>query len=373
MKYTTLKEIEIAKEMVSPPGDTLAETIEMKGISQPMLALRTGRPVKTINEIIKGKTAIMPETAIQLERVLGIEAGFWLERERIYRLELAEIEEAQQLLKEKEWLEKFPLNAMKKLGWINFENNILSKSEAILSFFGVSGKEPYYNYYHKAVYESAYRMSKSNGKNPYCVSAWLKQGEHQAEKIKASTYNVAVFKNALDKIKVLMEKQPKDSFTELKRICGEAGVKVVHTPCLPQTNLHGSTRWLNDTPVIQLSNLYKRNDIFWFTFYHEAGHIIKHGKNAKKNVFVEGLTYTDEELIKENEADEFAIKYMLTREQEDIIKEHLPLKKLAILEFAKRFHTHPAIIVGRLARQDESLNKLGWALKIFKKIDLGLS
>jgi len=373
MKYKTLKEIEIAKEMISPPGDTLAETLEIKGISQPMLALRTGRPVKTINEIIKGKTAIMPETAIQLERVLGIEAGFWLERERIYRLELAEIEEAKQLLKEKEWLENFPLNVMKKLGWINFENNILSKSDAIFSFFGVSGKEPYYNYYHKWVYESAYRMSKSNGKNPYCVSAWLKQGEHQAEKITASTYNIADFKEALDKIKMLMEKQPQIFFGTLQKICAEAGVKVVHTECLPQTKLHGSTRWLNDTPVIQLSNLYNRNDIFWFTFFHEAGHIIKHGKNAKKTVFVEGLIYTDEELIKENEADEFAIKYMLTREQENIIKEHLQLKKQTILEFAKEYHTHPAVIVGRLAREDESLNKLGWALKIFKKIDLGIS
>lgn len=370
MKYTSLQDIEDAKEMISPPGDTLAETIEIKGISQPMLAMRMGRPLKTINEIIKGKTAIMPETAIQLERVLGIEAEFWLERERIYRLELAEIEEAEQMLDNVEWIENFPLKAMKKLGWVDFENNVLSKTDAVFSFFGVSGKEPYYNYYHKNVYESAYRMSTQNDKNPYAVSAWLKQGEHEAEKLSVADYSSGNFKAALNDIKSLMANQPANFFTELQSICSSVGVSVVHTPCLPKTNLHGSTRWLNDRPLIQLSNLYNRNDIFWFTFFHEAGHIIKHGK---RDIFVEGLTYSEDGLVKEEEANQFAIKYTLSNEQEDILMQNIPLNKDSIVAFAKEFNTHPSMIIGRFARQYPLLNAIGWQFKFFKKIDLSVS
>ena len=70
---------------VSPPGDTLLETIETLGISQSELAERMGRPKKTINEIIKGKTAVTPDTALQLERVLGVPASFWNNRVRQYR------------------------------------------------------------------------------------------------------------------------------------------------------------------------------------------------------------------------------------------------------------------------------------------------
>ena len=49
------------------------------------LAESTGRPRKTINEIIAGKAEITAETALQLERVLGIPASFWNNLERNYQ------------------------------------------------------------------------------------------------------------------------------------------------------------------------------------------------------------------------------------------------------------------------------------------------
>jgi len=64
-------------DLVSPPGETLAEVLEQLGMTQADLAERTGRPKKTISEIVTGKAAIAPETALQLERVLGISANFW--------------------------------------------------------------------------------------------------------------------------------------------------------------------------------------------------------------------------------------------------------------------------------------------------------
>ena len=368
--YKNLKEIQIARQLISPPGDTLAETMELKGISQPILAMRMDRPLKTINEIIKAKTAITPETAIQLELVLGIEAKFWLEREKIYRLELAEIEHAEALLSTKEFISNFPLVAMKKLQWINFEDSVTSMANSLYAFFGITGEEAYFNYYHKNVYEAAYRMSTQNKKNPFAVAAWLKQGEHLADQMKVPTYDVSKFKDALLEIKNVMAKQPTDFFSQLQSLCESAGVKVVHTPCLPSTQLHGSTRWLNDNPLIQLSNLYNRNDIFWFTFFHEAGHIIKHGK---REVFVEGLKYSAEEQIKEDEANEFAVKYTFTKSQEKEVLENIPLSKISIYEFAEKFNTHPAMIIGRLARIDKKLNAIGHQYNIFEKIDLSAS
>ncbi len=74
-----------------PPGETLFENLDAIGMSQVELAERTGRPKKTINEIIKGKAAITPETALQFERVLGIPAGFWNNLERNYQETLARI------------------------------------------------------------------------------------------------------------------------------------------------------------------------------------------------------------------------------------------------------------------------------------------
>jgi HTH-type transcriptional regulator/antitoxin HigA len=80
-------------DSVSSPGETLLETIETIGMSQAELAMRMGRPGKTINEIIHKKAIITAETALQLEQVLHIPASFWLKREQQYRESLARLAE----------------------------------------------------------------------------------------------------------------------------------------------------------------------------------------------------------------------------------------------------------------------------------------
>jgi len=67
-----------------------------------------------------------------------------------------------------------------------------------------------------------------------------------------------------------MATHPDDYYIQLQNSCLRAGVKVVYTPCIKKAPISGCSRWLGDTPLIQLSGRYKRNDIFWFTFFHEA-------------------------------------------------------------------------------------------------------
>lgn len=80
-----------------PPGETLLDTIEALGMSQAELSERTGRPKKTINEIINGKAPITPDTALQLERVLGVSAAFWNNLGKNYRETLARLAEQERL------------------------------------------------------------------------------------------------------------------------------------------------------------------------------------------------------------------------------------------------------------------------------------
>src|SRR5690348_15073957 len=101
-----------------PPGTTLRETLESMGLTQSDLAERTSRPKKTINEIVQGKAAITPETALQLEQVLGIPAAFWNDLERRYRASLAREAERKQLVEYLPWLSDFPVREMISRGWI---------------------------------------------------------------------------------------------------------------------------------------------------------------------------------------------------------------------------------------------------------------
>jgi HTH-type transcriptional regulator / antitoxin HigA len=120
---------------------------------------------------------------------------------------------------------------------------------------------------------------------------------------------------------------------------------VVHTPCINKAPINGSTRWIKDTPLIQLTGRYKRNDSFWFTFFHEAGHILLHGK---KDIFLENIDYSEKDKQKEKEADNFAIKWTLSKEEQEEILQRLRITEADVIEFAEKFNTHPAIIIGRL-------------------------
>jgi addiction module HigA family antidote len=372
MKLKTQEDIDFAKSMISPPGDTLFETIEALGISQSELASRMARPVKTINEIIQGKASVTPETAIQLERVTGVPADFWLEREKNYRLELAEILEAERVLQEKEWLANFPIKDIIKHGWIQVSTkDPLECVEAIFRFFRVGNKEGFYNCSCYASLASPdYRLTRQADKNPYALAAWLRQGEIQAEGMEVAAFDRRKFKDSLQEIKAVMAAHPEDFFVHLTRISGEAGVKVVHTPSLPHAKVHGATRWMGDTPLIQLSNQWKRNDIFWFTFFHEAGHILKHGK---KEVFIEGIEPTELAKVKEQEADDFAISLTFSLKEEE---EFLALggpngwTTKQVGDFAKKVGTHPAMIVGRLERNKIITPGQGYVHGFYQKIDL---
>ena len=71
------------------PGEILEEELVARAMTQKELAQKMGRPAQSVNEIVRGKRALTPETALGLERVLGVEASLWVRLEGDYRLALA--------------------------------------------------------------------------------------------------------------------------------------------------------------------------------------------------------------------------------------------------------------------------------------------
>lgn len=100
----TPEDLSFSPDWAVPPGETLQEIIDDLGMSQAELANRLERPKKLVNEIIQGKAAITPDTAIQLERVLGLKAQFWLNLEQNYREALARQKDRAFLAQHVEWL-----------------------------------------------------------------------------------------------------------------------------------------------------------------------------------------------------------------------------------------------------------------------------
>jgi len=327
------------------PGETLAEKLEEMEMGPKEFALRTGKPDKTIIAVLKGESSITPDMAIQFENVTKIPATFWMNHQRSYDEFIAREKRKVAIEESISWARQFPLSDMIKKAWLPQVNTIQEKTMEMLAFFGFSTHRAWEEYYFNQQLKVAFRLSLAQTKEPYAISAWLRKGELQAAELQANEYSEKKFKEALPKIKAIMAKQPEGFFNQLQSICLEAGVKVVHTPCIQKAPISGSTRWLKDTPLIQLTGRYKRNDSFWFTFFHEAGHILLHGK---KDIFLENLDYTDKDIAKEKEADEFACKWTLSKVEEEEVLASASLNEKNIRKFAQQFNTHPAIIIGRL-------------------------
>lgn len=327
------------------PGETLEEKLEELGMGSKEFAIRTNKPEKTISAILSGKSSITPEMAVLFEHVLKIPAHFWLNMQRSYDEYIAREELKIMLAESISWAKKFPFADMVSKGWLNAKSTYEEKTSELLAFFSLSNHTAWENYYFKQQLKVAFRISLAQLKEPYAISAWLRQGEILASQLATNPYNEKGFKEILPEIKKLMVNHPENFFEQLQAKCASVGVKVVYTPCISKAPISGSTRWINDIPLIQLSGRYNRNDSFWFTFFHEAGHILLHGK---KEIFLEQSEYADKDDSKEIEADNFAVKWTLKTEQETEIIQNMPLTDKQVIDFATKFETHPALIIGRL-------------------------
>jgi addiction module HigA family antidote len=87
----------LISDLAIHPGEFLAEEIAARGLSQKELARLLGRSPQVVNEIVRGKKAITPATAVGLERALpGLSARYWLNLQVDYELTLAYQEAARQ-------------------------------------------------------------------------------------------------------------------------------------------------------------------------------------------------------------------------------------------------------------------------------------
>lgn len=331
------------------PGDVLVYELELRGMIQQELAKRTGLTPKHIVSIVKGKSAITSETAIKFERALGMPADYWLSLESQYQEIQARITEEEQLERDLGWLKKMPVTSMIKYGWINKFKDKKEQLVEVLRFLGIASVDQWDDVWPSL--NVAYRQHNTHEVYPEAVSAWLRRGEIEASAIKSEPYDKNKFRDALDEVRKLTTQSPDIFVPAMQELCATAGVAVVFVPALPKTGVSGATRWLNShKAVIQLSLRYKTDDHLWFTFFHEAGHILLHGK---KELFLEGPNGLDVE--KEEEANTFAENELIPKKAFSHFIKNGIFTKASIKEFAKAIGISPGIVVGNLQHNKKLL------------------
>lgn len=355
-------ETQVWSNLPVPPGELLSETLEAMNLSQAELARRMGRPVQAINEIIRGSKEITPETAIQLERVVSVPAHIWLALEAEYQHTKARLQDRKHLETEADLpIAKF-YRSLTRLGWLPKKRTRIEKVEQLLDFFGVGSLHNI-----PIAQAAAYRLSRTRSAQPEALAAWLRKAELDGRKIPTAPFSEQRLRKFLPELRDLTTTSPNVFEPRVKKALAECGITLVLLPHLPKTHAHGATRWLSpEKALVQLSLRGKWADIFWFSLFHELGHVLLHGR---RQVYIEWSDGNQDQ--QELEADRFARDILIPPESYQVFLSKRDFSSGAVLNFAKEQGFHPGIVVGRLQHEGflphSQLNHLRTRLEWVKK------
>ena len=332
-------------EYIIAPGETILEMLETNSMTQLDLAYKTGINKKTINEIVKGKAPITVATALKLEYVFDIKASFWCNLESSYREKLERKKDFESIINEEKYLNDIPYLEMSKRKWDFIEptNDSYERVINLRKFFAVASLE----FDTELKRKLAFRKSANKNFSFESLYCFLRYGEIQSNKEVYNKFDIDELKKASLEIRKLANNSFLSQFEKIKKILLQCGVYLVYETNLPHTYINGvSYKITPDKAIIMISNKGKKDDILWFTFFHEIAHLIKH---SKKEVFIDSDNDIKNDI--EYEADEYSRNILIPdNEYDDFVKTTKKYTTNAICDFARKNNILPGIVVGRLQK-----------------------
>jgi HTH-type transcriptional regulator/antitoxin HigA len=334
-----------APVVVSPPGDTIADLLDERGMSQAELARRLGTAPKVVNEIIRGKAPVSAAMAVDLERVLGAPATFWTTRQAQFDAANAAAAGREQMKAWLPWLQRFPRPWLREWAGMPTTQTRVQEVEWLLRYFAVANPDEWAVNYGSA--QVAYRRSRVRRADEYAVASWLRLAEREAQKVECRPFDRDRLEAAIPQLRALTCLEPQEFAPAMTRICAGAGVALVFVAAVPRSQVNGVVKWLSPgKAMIGLSLLGRFEDRFWFTFFHELCHVLRH---QKKLVFLDDAGGACDD-ADEAEADRFAAEVLIP---------HRKLANLSVVRgtreavcaFADGLGVSPAIVVGRMQHE----------------------
>ncbi len=276
--------------------------------------------------------------------MLGIDASFWLNLERRYQASHAREDERTLLGDYISWLDDVPVKELLRRGWIAPQEDRIELLREVLRFFGVTSPETWADVWASTRQSTALRQAKSSKVDFGTVAVWLRKGEIDGRSLKCDSYNEAQFRKTLGSLRSLSTLPPRQFCSEVQTRCAAVGVAVTFVQELPRLRIFGAARWLSaEKALIQLSLHYKSQDQLWFSFFHEAAHVLLHGR---RDTFVDfDGTSIDRE---EAEANRFAQDQLIPPQAYAQFVARKQFSTSTVQRFARDIAIDAGIVVGRL-------------------------
>ena len=324
--------------IATPPGATIKEQLIDRGLSQKEFALRMGMSEKHISKLINGDVQLTPEVAVRLEMVLGVPAKFWNKLEATYREKLIKANAENEMDSDKELVKKLPYREMSKNGWVPETREATEKVIYLRKYFEVVNLEIIKD---MKLSKIACRRLAETEKGNLALLAWAQKAKLEARAIETSLIDLKTLKEKLPEIRSMTAMNPADFCPKLIEMLSGCGIALVFLPHIGGSFLHGATFRDGNKIVVGLTVRGKDADKFWFSLFHELGHILLGHINQSDGT-------TDED---ENAADNFAKETLIPTVEFNAFTSLNDFSKTSICSFAQKQNILCGIVVGRLQKE----------------------
>lgn len=323
--------------IATPPGATIKEQLQNRGMSQKEFAIRMDMSEKHISKFLNGEVNLTPDMAVRLEMVLGLPASFWNKLEAIYREKLQLVKEENEMDEDKEFVKNFPYSKMSKFGWVEPTKDLTKRVFEMRKFFEVVKlslvKEP-------LISGIVYRRQLTSEKKDYALIAWAQRAKIDARNIETEPINLNKLKKVIPDIRYMTKLNPDIFCPKLISLLSSCGIALVFLPNIGGTFLHGATFYDKDKIVIGLTVRGRDADKFWFSLFHEIGHVVLGHINNHES--------TSER--EEKSADEFSRDTLIPKTDYDLFVNEGKFSKESVLKFSNIVGIDVGITVGRLQK-----------------------
>lgn len=344
--------IGLSRDFIIHPGETLAEILEDREMSQKELSIRTGMTEKHVSTIVNGTKPISVSFAKKLEYALSIEAVFWINLQANYDREILEFEEVNNISEEEVLVLKnlkLVIENWGERGWINRADNPAAKVLDLRRLLNISNLLDIRDMTYNAAYRAQVR---SNKVDPYVLFAWQRMCEFLTQDIEiADEIDIEKLRGKIPEIKKAMFLNPNQIQKKLENIFSECGIAFKIVKNFKGAPVQGFIKKMEDEKLILCMTIRGGfADLFWFTLFHEIAHIIN---GDVKNRFVDFDSVSNEA---ESKADKMAKNLLISLRVYKKFISYGDYSLAAIKEFAKLNEIEPFIVIGRMMKEEV----IGW-------------
>lgn len=337
-----MSESELTADWFSKPGDSLRTLMQRRGTSAEDLAARLEGGISAVRGLLDGSLVLDEGRASALAEWLGGTRDFWLKRQANYERDLERAVEAA-AHEADQWLERVPVPGPRRRGRSS-DAAVRDELRRRMAFFNVPTFASWQERYGRLFADTWFRTSASFDSLNSSALLWLRRGELEADLVSTRTWKPGNLEDRMDAIRKLSRiGQPSRFLPKLRALCAEAGVAVVVVRTPPGCYASGASKLVtSDKAMMLLSFRHRADDHFWFTVFHEIGHLLLHGAST----FIDEDA-TPEEDEREREANDFA-KRCIVPEKRLLAFSGLSADRDSVVRFSVSVGVSPGLIVGQM-------------------------